>query len=131
MDSLSLSAAIGAGAGLLFSLLLIIVDRWLRRFTFKAFNICLVGLILGLFMSRSLIALFDIVLPATAQFQQLAHAAITLASIYLAMVVTARLAEDFYIALPFVKLRQTESKKKDLLVSASLLADTRIIDFAA
>src|SRR5262249_50758170 len=50
---------------------------------------------------------------------------------YMSTLMTAQASEEFYISIPFVKFKATANKKKDILVDASILLDSRIIDLAA
>ena len=44
---------------------------------------------------------------------------------------TLRCADELYVSFPFVKFTPMAQKKKDLLIDATTLADSRIIDLAA
>jgi uncharacterized protein YacL len=56
---------------------------------------------------------------------------IFLTTIYLAMNLTARAADELYISIPFIKFKPTSYKKRDILLDASILLDPRLIDLAS
>lgn len=56
--------------------------------------------------------------------------AVFLSSIYIAMVMVLRASEGLQIAIPFVTFNSATQKKKDIVLDASTLFDTRIIDLA-
>ncbi|KKL86701.1 hypothetical protein LCGC14_1942070, partial [marine sediment metagenome] len=50
---------------------------------------------------------------------------------YLGTLMTIRASDELYVSIPFVKFTALAQKKKDLLIDASILADSRIIDLAS
>ena len=87
----------------------------------------LLGLALTLIFS-GLIDIASIVLwPATLSFLK---GVLFLICIYLGTMITVRASEEFYISIPFIKLKPKSHKKKDILIDTSALTDTRIIDLA-
>ena len=57
-------------------------------------------------------------------------AAIFLVTGYLGMVMTMRSSEELYFSIPFIRLKPSFQKKKDILLDISILTDPRIIDLA-
>lgn len=125
------SVLIGGGIGAAFGFMLIFVDKVVKRFNLRAFNIALFGLFLGYLMGQAVIVVVDTALRPPAEVAHILNIAILLFCTYLSMVMTARASESLYVSIPFVKLTPTTNKKKDILIAKSILMDARIIDLAA
>jgi uncharacterized protein YacL len=69
-------------------------------------------------------------LPLSVESIVLFKAIIFLSCAYLGMTLTARAAEEIYVSIPFIRLRATNPKKKDILLDWSILMESRIIDLA-
>ena len=130
-----LNGLLGAIIGLIFSGLLISTDSLFKRFNLRSFNIAIVGLFFGYLMGQAI----TLILTTAIDFSTLSldpHAialikiTIYLFTTYLGMVMTARAAEELHVSIPFIKFKPTSHKKKDIVVDASILTDSRIIDLA-
>lgn len=129
------SIALGLFGGALFSLAMMGLDLFLKRFNLHAFNVAMLGIFFGYLMGEALYllanTLFDFSnLPLSVPLKNLIKTSIFLFSTYFGMSMTARASEEFYISLPFVRFKPTHHKKKDLLVDLSILQDPRILDLA-
>ena len=129
---------LGISIGLVFSLFLISFDTALRKFTLRAFNITVVGLFIGYLMGQALVLIFDAILDLSSisvalssHTLEMIKIALFLFGTYLGSIMTLRSSDELYISIPFVKFAPTAQKKRDLLIDASVLADTRIIDFCS
>ncbi len=126
----------GVVGGALFGLALVGMDQIFKRFNLRAFNTALLGLCVGLIMAEAIFFLLNTVLELSAagvspENMKLLRSAIYLFSIYVSMIMVARAAEELHVSLPFIKLKPTSHKKKDILLDASILHDSRIIDLAS
>lgn len=128
--------ALGVGYGTLFALAFIGIDFFMQQFDLRAFNIAIIGLLLGYVMGQ----VITWVLSAALDFTALTHSsatftliktAIFLVTTYLAMIATARAADEIHLCIPFIKLEQTHFSKQDIVADRSALSDPRIIDLAS
>ena len=130
------NVVIGAISGVAFGLTLIGLDFLFKRFNLRSFNIAMLGLFCGYLMGEAIMLIFNTILDSnvmsiTPGTLTLVRTAIFLFTTYIGMTMTARAADEIYISLPFIKFKPTSHKKKDILVDASTLMDTRIIDLAS
>ncbi len=127
---------IGIFGGLCLGLFFIALEIFFKRFNLRAFNIALIGLFFGYLMGRVLVVilhgLLSIFLPADlhTQFIELTEVCIFLFAAYLGLILTLRASDELYISIPFVKFSPLRQKSRDLLMDASVLADSRIVDLA-
>lgn len=128
--------ALGVICGGAFAFLLIGVEMVMRRMNLRSFNLATVGIFFGYLLGQGiLMVLMGVVSPlamaTNPDVETLVKATVFLTTIYLGMALAMRAEEEFYVSLPFVKLKPTAMKKKDILVDESLLSDARIIDLAS
>ncbi len=131
-----LSVGIGLGIGLVIFGFLLGLERLLRNFELRSFNIAMIGLFFGYLMGQALVLILSASLtlgqldPAPEVFSLL-KVMIFLFAAYLGMMMTCRAAEELHLSIPFVKFQAATQKKKDFIVDQSALLDTRLIDLAA
>lgn len=131
-----LNILIGVAGGTALALSFMVISSFFQRFNLRVFNIAMLGLFIGYLMGQALFLVVDSILnlstltidPAA---QTLIRAFIFLSMAYLGMCMTARAAEELYVSIPFIKFKPTNHKKKDLLIDASILQDSRILDLAS
>lgn len=128
--------AIGVMLGLALSLILIGADLILTRLKLRTFQIGIIGLLVGYLMGKAILLIAQTLLEmskiAIADEPAMACQAILfLCSIYLGVILTYRSAEEWYLNIPFIKLKPSGRKKKDVLIDWSILTDSRIIDIAS
>ena len=135
---IGVKALIGVAIGSVFSLLLFGFDTLFRRFNLRSFNIAVIGLFIGYLMGQALVIIFNAILSLssiprllTPQVLEIIKIALFLFGTYLGAIMTLRTSNELYISIPFVKFAPTTQKKRDLLIDASVLCDTRIIDFCS
>lgn len=127
------ATGVGLIAGALFAGLLIGLDIVFKQFNLRAFIIAGFGLFWGYLASQAILFTFALFLDST-QFSMsplilnLLKTSIILFSAYFGMILTARAAEEYSLVLPFINFHGTTSKRKDVLLDASLLSDPRLID---
>lgn len=128
------SALWGCCSGILFAGLLIAAEKLWHRCNLRTFNLLVVGLLLGVLLGHGITSLIDAILaPAQLEAQSLgfAHLAIYLFSTYIAVTLVMRASEELYLSIPFVRLKSSTMQHKDIVLDASVLADSRIIDLAS
>src|SRR5690606_19849199 len=89
----------------------------------------------GYLMGEAIMLIFQTALNLStftiaSEASSLIRIAVFLSSIYIAMVMVLRASEGLQIAIPFVTFNSATQKKKDIVLDASTLFDTRIIDLA-
>lgn len=138
VGSLTQKIFIGLGSGLLLSALLLSLESLFKRYHLKAFNTAILGLFVGYLMGRALVSLFYGMLDLThmgivlqPQTVDILKVSLYLIGTYLGTVLTLHFSEQFHVSIPFVKVNYVESPKKDLIVDATALSDTRILDLAS
>ena len=115
---------LGIALGVGLSALLVGFDFLFRRYDLRTFNVMVIGLFLGYLMGQALI----VALSALVVVPEIAGSALALFGLYLGTVMTLRSADNFYLAIPFVRLSPNGRQKKDLVVEGSALMDARLID---
>jgi len=128
-----LNLAIGVVAGLGVGLLLVAGGRFVERFNLRVFNTAAIGLLFGYLMGAAINVLIDSAVtlagsPGQPELWSMLNVIVLLASVYFSMLLTAKAAEEITISVPFVRFNPTVQKKRDILIDASVLADTRLLD---
>lgn len=134
------SLAVDVGIGLTFGGILggvfLYLENTLNRSNLLAFNVRLLGLTVGYLMGLITLAILNaalsinqITLPLS--IYSLVQGIIFLSCMYTGLMVTVRSSEEIYVSIPFVRFQPTSDQKKDVLIDASVLADTRIIDLSS
>lgn len=127
---------IGILGGISFTLLLAGLESFFKQLNLRSFNVAILGLFVGYLMGQAITLVFDAAidvneLVVSSNGFALVHTLTYLLCAYLGLMMTARASEEFYISLPFVKFKPISHKKKDILLEASALTDSRIIDLAS
>jgi uncharacterized protein YacL len=130
--------SIGLGVGVVFSAFLLSIEALFKRYNLKAFNTVILGLFLGYLMGQALSAIFTAIAGMShmhmimqPQTLHLIKICCFLVGTYTGTLLTLHFSDEILISIPFIKLSQSSLRKKDLLIDATALADSRIIDLAA
>lgn len=131
-----LSIAIGTAIALVFCLLLFGSDYLFRQVSLKSLNTTTLGLFFGYALGQVAVLIFTGALEVASlslspETLSLVKAGLFLFCVYFGVAFTVRAAGELYISLPFIKLKPTNKKTKDLILDNSILGDSRIIDLAA
>ncbi|MFQ5729511.1 MAG: PIN/TRAM domain-containing protein [Waddliaceae bacterium] len=131
-----LGVTIGIASGLVFSLILLGSEYLFRQVSLKSLNTTTLGLFFGFLLGQATLLIFSGVLNAASltlwpETMSLINAGILLFCVYFGVTFTVRAAEEVYVSLPFIKLKPTIQKSKDLILDNSILGDSRIIDLAS
>ena len=136
-EHVGLHAIFGVIIGTAFAVFLMGFDVVFRRYNLRSFNIAIVGIFIGYLMGQGLVLILSAILDISqasivlhTQVIEIIKIGLFLFGIYLGTIFTLRSSDELYVSIPFVKFTPTSHKKKDLLVDASILSDTRIIDIA-
>jgi len=120
------SLRIGAGAGLVFGLVVILADRLLKGVTLRTFSSATFGLLLGLFFSWLLLA-SDILRNASEDMQWIVGLIVYSTFGYLGMMLAIRSGRDeFSLIIPYVRFRQSAVQDIPLIVDSNILIDGRL-----
>jgi uncharacterized protein YacL len=116
----------GAGAGLIFGLLVVLADRLLKGVTLRTFSSATFGLLLGLFFSWLLLA-SEILRNANDDTQWIAGLVVYSTFGYLGMMLAIRSGRDeFSLIIPYVRFRQSAVQDIPLIVDSNILIDGRL-----
>ncbi|MGA3172034.1 MAG: PIN domain-containing protein [Chthoniobacteraceae bacterium] len=117
---------IGAGAGLIFGLLVVLADRLLKGVTLRTFSSATFGLMLGLFFSWLLMA-SHVLRDASEDVQWIAGLLAYCTFGYLGMMLAIRSGRDeFSLIIPYVRFRQSAVQDLPMIVDSNILIDGRL-----
>ncbi len=121
----------GALFGLLLGLLVVLTDRLLKGFSLRALSSATLGLMLGLFFAKLLIA-SDVLryLPQTTQWTIRLITYCTFG--YLGMMLAMRSNRDeFSLIIPYVRFARETTQYEPVLLDTNVIIDGRIADLCA
>jgi uncharacterized protein YacL len=117
---------IGACAGLIFGLVVVLADQLLKGVTLRTFSSATFGLLLGLFFSWLLLA-SDVLRNASEDMQWIVGLVVYCTFGYLGMMLAIRSGRDeFSLIIPYVRFRQTAVQDIPLIVDSNVLIDGRL-----
>lgn len=127
---------IGAVSGLAFGFLLIGIDNFARKYNLRSFNIALIGLVLGYLMGEAIMLLLKGIFELSfwtqnAEILTLIKMGIFLSTTYFGMSMTARISDNLLAGIPFLNVKSSGNKKKDVIIDSSILTDSRLIELAS
>jgi uncharacterized protein YacL len=132
------NAVLGIVLGVVLMVILIAFDIIFRRYNLRAFNTAVVGLFVGYLMGQALVLIFNTILGIsqisihlTPQGLEIIRISLFLFGTYVGTLMTLRASDEFYLSIPFVRFSALEQKKKDLVIDASVLSDSRILDICS
>lgn len=133
--ALNQNLALGAGiiGGALFAGLLIGLDALFKQFHLRGLILAAFGLFLGYVMSVAILITFQLLIETTQisidpLLLSFLKTCLILFSAYFGMALTAKAAEEYSLSLPFIHLKATGSKRRDILLDPAILSDPRLID---
>ena len=138
VGSTSMKILTGACLGGSFTLLLVGVETFFRKFNLKTFNVAIVGLFFGYLMGQALTLTFNAVVNMGSFTGNISSATIDIIRIaffligsYVGTILTIRFSEEMYLSIPFVRFTQSAHNKKDLIPDLNAICDPRLVDFLA
>lgn len=121
----------GVLLGLVFGLLVVLVDRLLKGFSLRAFSSATFGLLLGLFFSNMLMA-SDVLRFQPEATQWLVRLTVYCTFGYLGMMLAMRSNRDeFSLVIPYVRFARQTMQHEPLIVDTNVIIDGRIADLCA
>lgn len=130
------NTGLGALIGVAFCAFVFSSEIFFKKLSLKILNTTTLGIFFGYILGQAVVLLLNGLLDLGAIVLAPAvlpgiKAAIVLFCVYFGTILTFRATEDIYISIPFIKLKPSAQKKRDLIVDHSILSDTRMIDLAA
>jgi uncharacterized protein YacL len=117
--------------GVLFALIIVLVDRLLKGFSLRAFSSATFGLLLGLLFATLLMA-SDILRYQSDTAQWAARLVVYCTFGYLGMMLAMRSNRDeFSLIIPYVRFARETTQREPLIVDTNVIIDGRIADLCA
>jgi uncharacterized protein YacL len=125
------NAVPGVVIGVVFGLLIVLVDRLLKGFSLRAFSSATFGLLLGLFFANLVMA--SQVLRYQPETVQWAARLIVYCTFgYLGMMLAMRSNRDeFSLIIPYVRFARETTQHEPLVIDTNIIIDGRIADLCA
>ena len=121
----------GLLAGLVFGLVLVLIDRLLKGFSLRAFSSATLGLLLGLFFANLLLA-SEILRYQSETVQWAGRLIVYCAFGYLGTMLALRSNRDeFSLIIPYVRFARETTQHEPLLIDTNVIIDGRIADLCA
>jgi uncharacterized protein YacL len=125
------SAVPGILIGVVFALVIVLVDRLLKGFRLRAFSSATFGLLLGLLFANLLIA-SDVLRYQSDGVQWAARLVVYCAFGYLGMMLAMRSNRDeFSLIIPYVRFARETTQHEPIVVDTNIIIDGRIADLCA
>jgi uncharacterized protein YacL len=117
--------------GLLFGLVLVLIDRLLKGLSLRAFSSATLGLLLGLFLANLLLA-SQVLRYQSEDTQWIARLVVYCTFGYLGMMLAIRSNRDeFSLIIPYVRFARETTQHEPLVVDTNIIIDGRIADLCA
>ena len=120
----------GAISGFAFGLAVLSIEKVLRACHLKSFFVASMGLFFGCLLGNGIFSLIS-PLPLEKETLGLIHVILLLFCSYSGFVIANRSSAEIAFSIPYVRLKASGEKRKDLIVDLSVLADSRILDLAS
>jgi len=121
----------GIVIGVIFGLLVVLVDRLLKGFSLRAFSSATFGLLLGMLFANLLMA-SDILRYQSEMAQWAARLVVYCTFGYLGMMLAMRSNRDeFSLIIPYVRFARETTQHEPLIVDTNVIIDGRIADLCA
>jgi uncharacterized protein YacL len=121
----------GVFFGIVFGLVVVLVDRLLKGFSLRAFSSATLGLLLGLFFANLLMA-SEVLRYQSETVQWAARLIVYCGFGYLGMMLAMRSNRDeFSLIIPYVRFAREATQHEPLVVDTNVIIDGRIADLCA
>ena len=120
----------GAVIGLAGSLVIIVMEIGMRRFSMRNVSAAVFGLIFGFFMAWILTSVLKLIPMSVELFSSL-KIILILIFCYLGMVIGMRGKDEFNLIIPYVKFVRQDKKEDVILLDTSVIIDGRVADIFA
>ena len=122
-------ALLGLGIGLAGTLVVIILEVFIRRASVTGLSAAVFGLIFGLIMAVLLSFALNMI-PMTEILRSSLRVILMLIFCYLGMVVAMRGKDEFNLVIPYVRLSRQDISTELILLDTSVIIDGRILDMS-
>jgi len=120
-------AFMGALSGCLGSVLVIMMEMGMRRFSVRNLSAAVFGLVFGFFMAWILTSVLKLIPMSIEMFSSL-QIILILVFCYLGMIIAMRGKDEFNLIIPYVKFVRQDKKDDIILLDTSVIIDGRISD---
>jgi uncharacterized protein YacL len=120
-------AVAGTACGLVGSIIIVLLEMAMRRFSMRNLSAAVFGLIFGFFMAWILTSVLKIIPMDIKLFSSLQIVIILIFS-YLGMVIAMRGKDEFNLIVPYVKFVRQDEKDEIIILDTSVIIDGRIAD---
>lgn len=117
----------GTAAGLLSSVIVILLEMAMRRFSIRNLSAAVFGLIFGFFMAWVLTSVMRLI-PMSIQLFSSLQIVMIITFCYLGMVIAMRGKDEFSLIVPYVKFVRQDKRDDIVLLDTSVIIDGRIAD---
>ena len=125
------NAVTGLLIGLVFGLILVLVDRLLKGLSLRAFSSATLGLLLGLFFANLLLA-SQVLRYQSDETQWIVRLVVYCAFGYLGTMIAMRSNRDeFSLIIPYVRFARETIQHEPLVIDTNIIIDGRIADLCA
>ena len=125
------NAVTGLLIGLVFGLILVLVDRLLKGLSLRAFSSATLGLLLGLFFANLLLA-SQVLRYQSDETQWIVRLVVYCAFGYLGTMLAMRSNRDeFSLIIPYVRFARETTQHEPLVIDTNIIIDGRIADLCA
>jgi len=123
------AAMAGAGVGFFGSLLVILLEIRLRRFSVRNLSAAVFGLIFGFFMAWILTLVVKLI-PMDEKLYSAVNIIFILIFCYLGMIMAMRGKDEFNLIIPYVRFAREDQSDEIIILDTSVIIDGRIVDIA-
>jgi uncharacterized protein YacL len=121
----------GLFIGLVFGLVMVLIDRLLKGFSLRAFSSATLGLLLGLFFAN-LLSASQVLRYQSEDVQWIARLVVYCAFGYLGMMLAVRSNRDeFSLIIPYVRFARETTQHEPLVIDTNIIIDGRIVELCA
>jgi uncharacterized protein YacL len=121
----------GLFVGLVFGLVMVLIDRLLKGFSLRAFSSATLGLLLGLFFAN-LLSASQVLRYQSEDVQWIARLLVYCAFGYLGMMLAMRSNRDeFSLIIPYVRFARETTQHEPLVIDTNIIIDGRIVELCA
>src|SRR3989338_3748273 len=120
-------AVAGTASGFLGSIVIILLEVGMRRFSIRNLSAAVFGLIFGFFMAWILTSVLKLI-PMDIKLYSSIQIIMILIFCYLGMVIAMRGKDEFNLIIPYVKFARQDKKDDIIILDTSVIIDGRIAD---
>ncbi|MBN2453160.1 MAG: TRAM domain-containing protein [Candidatus Omnitrophica bacterium] len=120
-------AYVGAAIGIIGSLLVMLLELGMRRFSIRNLSAAVFGLIFGFFMAWIVTSVLRLI-PMSIELFASIQIILILIFCYLGMIIAMRGKDEFNLIIPYVKFVRQDKKDDIILLDTSVIIDGRIAD---